>query len=165
MEVPELVRWSEGDSSEAAACIREQGFDSEAMGLGGAIGGKTPPESQADRAAVVQWECWAKYSLPVQWIAPRTEELWRLEYDYYISFYMPCMKDLGIDLYRDDIPSEEVWVAQGMADQTGMWVPYDLLHYPPVSDHRPRGLTEDEMEWLCPTMPSPVVSVARSQGS
>nr|WP_300338701.1 hypothetical protein [Actinomyces sp.] len=160
MEVPELVRWSEGDSLEAAACIREQGFEQYAMGLDGSIGGSAPTDAQRARSEVVEWECWAKFSLPLQWIAPRTEELWRLEYDYYVDFYLPCMKEWGIDLYRDDIPSEDVWVAQSMEGQVDLWLPYDLLHNPPVSDHRPKGLTDDELAWLCPSMPPPVLSVS-----
>lgn len=67
--------------------------------------------------------CQAEFSLPLQWIAPRTEELWRLEYDYYVNFYLPCMKEWGIDLYRDDIPSEDVWVAQAMEEQDDLWLP------------------------------------------
>lgn len=153
LPVPDLVRWSEGEATDAARCMTEQGFPARAEGMADSLEYRAATQAQEAQQEVVAWECQARYSPRVTLLAPRTEQTERYVYAYYTEFYLPCMKGYGIDLYRDGIPSEDVWVAKSLAGEAELWVPYSLSEFPPVSDERPRGLTDEELEYLCPWEP------------
>lgn len=123
LPVPDLVAWSRSDE-EIAACMTEEGFPTRVIDPSGGLDSDEPNPSQRDQQEVAWWTCWARYTHEPEQLAPRTSDYHRVLYEYYTSYYLPCLAREGLVLPTAGIPSKEAWVASVQADGgEGTWMP------------------------------------------
>ncbi|MDY3678767.1 MAG: hypothetical protein SO046_06095 [Actinomyces urogenitalis] len=155
--IPDLISWSDGADQEILQCLNEAGFQARQADPSGGIIVDGLAEAQSRPYHQALWTCSAQYTPSPEQLQPWGEEQYSVLYEYYTTFYLPCLKRQGIDLAPSaDIPTQEAWVTHAMSGQNleHLWMPtdstqWDAAYQRKVSDQRVWDLLAQE----CPPKP------------
>ena len=108
-----LMRWSMGSfeyAANMASCLQEAGFPAVAKGRHYVLDPGVP-SSQLDSLNLASYACSGKYMIyPLYsqgWSKPHVG----IVYDYWVEYYIPCMRAHGYNIQDDDKPSREAYVS------------------------------------------------------
>lgn len=121
-ELPEVVRAvSSYDAATLwAQCLTQQGFDSD--DAGGFVSTKEVVPEQADIYWQTYADCVAQYPVSAKYLQAWGSDQWKVQYEYLVDYYIPCVESYGITIDRDSIPTEQVYVESGLS-QADVWHP------------------------------------------
>ena len=105
------------------------------------------------------WVCEAQYPGPVS-MMDSTQDLhdyFTVQYEYFTTYYLDCMDNIGIHIDRTNIPSKEAWVNEYVTSQNthDSWWPRQPRYWVLKEG---TSMTEEklrEMDWTYPESPSP----------
>lgn len=97
-----------------AQCLRDKGF--EADPTGDFIQTKEIVDDQQDSYFRARADCVAMYPQSAQTLARWGEDQWRIQYEYFTDYYIPCIESFGVETDKADFPSKESFVQAGLND-------------------------------------------------
>lgn len=115
-DLPDLIRTvSSFDAPELwAQCLTDQGFESSAPG-GVVTTNDVVPEQQE-----IYWQtyadCVAQYPINAEYFQTWGEDQWRVQHEYLVEYFIPCVESYGIAINKDAIPEERTFVEAGLSD-------------------------------------------------
>ncbi len=131
LPVPELVAWSQVDDQPVADCMTQAGFPATQIDPAGGIEQREVSESQQEASDVALWTCMARHTPSAARIAGWGKLQFAVLYEYFTTFYLDCVAELGYELDRTQVPSQETWVAQAMQGEAeGLWWPAEPADWP-----------------------------------
>lgn len=107
-----------------ADCMTDRGVPT--TWNGPALGGiqyDTPPESQKQAVALVEWTCSAMYPIDPTLLQDWTDAQLRLVYDYWEQYEIPCLEARGFTVDTSARPSKESFVAKFHTQERHRWWP------------------------------------------
>lgn len=121
-ELPDVVRVVSSYDSAVfwAQCLTERGFESEATG-GAVTTAEVVPE-QKDIYWQTYADCVAQYPVDAKYLQTWGPDQWRVQYEYLVNYYIPCLESYGITIDPETIPIEQVYVESGLS-QGDVWHP------------------------------------------
>lgn len=142
-----LIRWSMGTreySANMAACLQEEGFPAVLDGDQYYFEPGVPAAQQAalDYASYV---CDGQYMLHPKYNGWSDEHV-GIVYDYWVEYYIPCMRAHGHDIQDDDRPSREAYVNAFHTSERISWWPNEKSQMLPMDERQP-------MDAICPGLP------------
>lgn len=157
--IPALVAWDTPDGSRALSCLQEAGWQARAAGPGGGVIVDQVMDGQESAWRRAYWECEARFTPPVVTLVPWSESQEGTYYDYYTSFWMPCVEEQGNVYVGPEPPSRQAWVAQALAGSADLWSPMDDASWKePIRDW-------EELGWVCPIQPPPAAMYGEEDAS
>lgn len=139
-DLPQLIRWVSVEESgeQIAECLTQGGFPSTA--IGGAVESEDLAEEQRENYFRLYADCAAQYPIDPRYSRTWGEDQWKIQYEYLIDYYIPCIASFGVNIPEDAIPSEESFVENALYRED-MWHPVSLwtgetTEYPELSSTR-----------------------------
>lgn len=148
--IPEvsLIRWSMGSNEYAAnmaTCLQEAGFPAVLEGRDYYFEPGVPA-AQQDALNRASFVCNGQYMMHPIYGYGWTDEHVGVVYDYWVEYYIPCMRAHGHEVRDDDKPSREAYVNAFNTAQRIDWWPNEWSALLPKTERV-------EMEQICPQYP------------
>ncbi|MDF2420654.1 hypothetical protein [Trueperella pyogenes] len=114
-ELPPLVRRVSLEDSGplAAQCLTEHGFPS--TSTGGIVVTKDLADEQNKAWAKVRADCTAQYPVDAKYTQQWGADQWKVDYEYLVDYYIPCVESFGVSIDKDTIPEERAFIEAGLS--------------------------------------------------
>ena len=143
-----LIRWSMGSkeySANMATCLQEECFPAVLDGIHYYFNPGVPV-AQQDALNLASYVCNGQYMIHPTYGYGWSDEQVGIVYDYWVEYYIPCMRAHGYDIRDDDKPSREAYVNAFHTAERIDWWPNEWSQLLPKPER-------ESMESICPELP------------
>lgn len=129
-ELPDVVK--SVSSYEAptlwSQCLTREGFES--TDAAGFVSTPDLVPEQSDVYFRSYADCVAQYPIDAKYRQEWGSDQWKVQYEYLVDFYIPCVESYGITIDPETVPSEQIYVESGLS-QGDVWHPaHDWMSNP-----------------------------------
>ncbi len=143
-----LIRWSMGSKEYAvnmSSCLQEEGFPAVVDGINYYFNPGVPA-AQQDALNYASYVCNGQYMMHPTYGYGWSDEQVGIVYDYWVEYYIPCMRAHGYDVRDDNKPSREAYVNAFNTAERIAWWPNEWSQLLPKAERA-------SMESICPQFP------------
>lgn len=147
-----LIRWSEGSleyASNMTTCLQDAGFPAVQEGRTFYFDPGVHA-SQQDSLSLASYVCDGQYMMDPVYGQGWSDTQAGLVYDYWVEYYIPCMRAHGHNIQDDEKPSRESYVSSFNSGQRQSWWPNEWSQRLPAEER-------ETMEAVCPQYPPDAV--------
>lgn len=147
-----LIRWSEGSveyASNMTTCLQDAGFPAVQEGQTYYFDPGVHV-SQEDSLSLASYVCDGQYMMHPVYGQGWSDSQAGLVYDYWVEYYIPCMRANGHNIQDNEKPSRESYVSAFNSGQRISWWPNEWSQRLPADER-------ETMEAVCPQYPPDAV--------